>query len=270
MTTFVSLGIGSMAEAIIAGIVKRGTIAPENIAVTNRSNEERLARITSTYGVRSLKDDPAELERADLVLFAMKPNDIDTALEGWARQISKEAVIISVLAGVPNDVFERAFPENPIARIMPNTSAMVGASATGISWNGKETPEQRDIVHSMLEAIGTYVEVTEEQLHNVTSLSGSGPAFFYYFVEALERANVNKGMSPEVARQLAVQTIKGAALMLEATGEEPATLRENVTSPGGTTAEGLRALKEGGLEEAVEACVEATYRRSVELGQRND
>ncbi|HEY9582600.1 MAG TPA: pyrroline-5-carboxylate reductase [Savagea sp.] len=258
------IGAGSMAEAIIAGIVKNEVLPANAIYVTNHSNQERLARLHEQYGVTPFRN-VGDIEDVDVLIFATKPNQIAEVLPKYASLTN--TVIVSVLAGTPLATFEATFPNQAIARVMPNTSATIGASASGVAWNTKVTDEAKRWVTSLIEAIGIVQEVDEEQLHTVTGLSGSGPAYVYFFVEALEAAAIQEGLDPKTARELAIQTIKGAALMLDETREEPATLRERVTSPNGTTAAGLDALREHQFEETILACVQAAKQRSVELGK---
>lgn len=258
------IGAGSMAEAIIAGVVKNEVVPADAIYVTNHSNEERLTRLHKQYGVTPFRE-MTNIQDVDVIIFATKPNQITDVLPQYATL--PNAVIVSVLAGTPISTFETIFPNQAVARVMPNTSATIGESASGIAWNTKVTDEAKRWVTSLVEAIGIVQEVEEEQLHTVTGLSGSGPAYVYFFVEALEAAAIREGLDQTTARKLAVQTIKGAALMLDETREEPATLRERVTSPNGTTAAGLEALREHQFEQTIHACVRAAKQRSIELGK---
>ncbi|REB10114.1 pyrroline-5-carboxylate reductase [Sporosarcina sp. BI001-red] len=266
MEKVVFVGAGSMAEAVIAGICKQGTVRPSNIFVTNRADEERLQLLKSTYGISLVSTDKTELRTADLVVLATKPKDIYTVMEQISPLLNKQAVILSVLAGVSIDTIESGLGKHAIARSMPNTSAAIGKSATGVAFNCSTSPNEKQEILELLSSIGIVAEVEEDDLHAVTALSGSGPAYIYYLAEALETAAIRAGIEQSIARDLIIQTIEGAACMLRQTQEEPSLLRKNVTSPGGTTEAGLRALTSGGFHEAVFSCIDQAEKRSRELG----
>ncbi|MGG0642947.1 pyrroline-5-carboxylate reductase [Sporosarcina gallistercoris] len=266
MEKIVFVGAGSMAEAVIAGICKQGTVKPANVFVMNRADEARLQLLQKTYGISIVSPDKKELQTADLVVLATKPKDVHTAMEQISPSLNKHAVILSVLAGVSIATIESGLGMHSIARSMPNTSAAIGKSATGVSWNSSIKSDEKLDVLTLLGSIGIVAEVDEEDLHAVTALSGSGPAYIYYLAEALETAAIRAGIEQPIARDLIIQTIEGAACMLRQTQDEPALLRENVTSPGGTTEAGLQALTSAGFHEAVFSCIEQAEKRSRELG----
>ncbi|MBD7906756.1 pyrroline-5-carboxylate reductase [Sporosarcina gallistercoris] len=266
MEKIVFVGAGSMAEAVIAGICKQGTVKTENVFVMNRADEARLEFLQNTYGISIVSSDKNELRSADLVVLATKPKDINTAMEQISSLVNKHAVILSVLAGISIATIESGLGKHPIARSMPNTSAAIGKSATGVSWNSSISSEEKQEILNLLSSIGIVAEVEEDDLHAVTALSGSGPAYVYYLAEALETAAIRAGIEQPIARDLIIQTIEGAACMLRQTQEEPSLLRENVTSPGGTTEAGLQALTSGGFHEAVFSCIQHAEKRSRELG----
>lgn len=266
MKSIVFIGAGSMAEAVIAGIVTRGAIVPENVYVTNKSDCERLIFLQEKYGISILDEEKNGLRQADLVLFATRPNDVEQAMADVRPYLKKEAAVLSVIAGVSIDTFQEGLGERPIARSMPNTSATLGKSATGIAFNEAVDAAMQTNILSLLEGIGLVQVVPEDDLHVVTALSGSGPAYVYYLAEALEEAAIQRGLSKEVARSLIVQTLEGAAAMMKKTGEEPAELRKHVTSPGGTTAAGIRALEQHNFKEVIADCLTSADIRSREIG----
>lgn len=234
--------------------------------ISNRSNKERLQELVEAYDV-NLMEDTSQLHDADLVILAMKPKDARAAMEVIAPHLGTDTAILSVLAGVSIDTMEQYLGSRPIARVMPNTSATIGMSASGIAFNQHVTKVQHALYIQMLEAVGTVIEVEEEKLHAVTALSGSGPAYLYYLVEAFENAGAEFGLSKEVVRELMVQTIAGSAEMLKSGNVEPQTLRKKVTSPGGTTEAGIKALESMSFNETIANCVRSAENRSRELAR---
>ncbi len=266
MEKIVFVGAGSMAEAVIAGICKQGTIQPTDVSVMNRADEERLYFLQKKYGISIVSSDKRELHQADLIVLATKPKDVHVAMEQIRPFVPTNAVVLSVLAGVSIATIQAGLGNHAIARSMPNTSATIGKSATGVAWNSSINSIEKQQILSLLSSIGIVAEVKEEQLHAVTAVSGSGPAYIYYLAEALEIAAIRAGIEQPTARELIIQTIEGAACMLRDTQDEPALLREQVTSPGGTTEAGLHALALGGFCEAVFSCIDQAEKRSRELG----
>lgn len=270
MEMIVFVGAGSMAEAIIAGIVNKGVMDAKNVYVMNRSDADRLIYMQENYGVSLVSSDCRELSDASLFILATKPKDIHQAMADITGHLNDKAAILSVIAGVSIATIEAGLGIRPIARSMPNTSATIGKSATGVTMNHSVSSGRRIQILDLLSAIGIVKEVSEDELHLVTALSGSGPAYIYYLVEALEEAAISKGICADTARELIIQTLDGAASMLKKTGEEPYTLRENVTSPGGTTEAGLQALEMNFFKETIARCIDAAESRSRELGASTD
>ncbi|GKV54155.1 pyrroline-5-carboxylate reductase [Sporosarcina sp. NCCP-2222] len=266
MNSIVFVGAGSMAEAIVAGIVKHDVMKAEQVYVMNKSDDDRLKEMKEKYGVAIVCPERRALKEADMIVLATKPKDIQQAMLEIAPLLHDGTAVLSVIAGVSIDTMENGLGSRPIARSMPNTSATIGKSASGVAFNRFVDDTLRTHILHLLGSIGIVKEVEEDELHAVTALSGSGPAYIYYMVEALEEAAMANGLSKEVARELIVQTVEGAAAMLKQTGGEPAVLRKNVTSPGGTTEAGLRTLEERMFKEAVAACISRAEARSRELG----
>lgn len=266
MKKIVFIGAGSMAEALIQGWTKKEVFSSKQIYIKNRSNIERLEYLQHTYGVQALAS-LDELRDADLVILAMKPKDAKSAMEMIAPYLSKHASILSVLAGISIDMIEKELGARPVARVMPNTSATIGMAASGVAFNEYVTEEQKKKFLQMLEAIGIVIEVEEDKLHAITALSGSGPAYLYYLLEAWETIGTEFGLSKETVRKLMVQTIAGSAAMLQTVKEEPHILRKKVTSPGGTTEAGIKALEEHHFNEAIYASIKRAEARSRELAK---
>lgn len=268
MTKIVFVGAGAMAEAIIKGLTKKEKVSPEQIHVTNKSDLEQLKHLESTYHVQLVCAEKKALTEADIVFLAMKPKDAVDACQEIAAFINKEATIISVIAGVSIQTITAHLGSRPIARVMPNTSAAVGLSASAVSWNDLVSEESKLGIIDLLESIGTVKAVVEEDLHVVTALAGSGPAYLYFFAEQFEAAAVEHGMNQADARQLFIQTMEGAAQMLKKGDVEPAELRKKVTSPGGTTEAGIEQLVKHKVDEAIFACIDAAQKKSRELGKQ--
>lgn len=258
------IGAGVMGQAVIATLIKAG-IPKDQISFTRRRSELN-DEITRSYGIqaRSL----IELAReSDLIFLAMKPQDLIAVLEEIKASVRAETLIVSLAAGKKTDVIQAALGgKNPVIRVMPNTPMVVGEGVSVISATSNVDPAELEWVRSLL-AVGGIAIVIDESLQDaVTSISGSGPAYFFAFVEAMVSAGERLGISHQDATTLAIATIKGAAVMLEESGKSATTLRENVTSPKGVTAEALKVFHERGLDEMVEAAMRAARDRSLELG----
>ncbi|MHA6259564.1 pyrroline-5-carboxylate reductase [Sporosarcina sp. CAU 1771] len=267
MKKIVFVGAGSMAEAMIGGIVEQGAIEPKNVFVMNKSDDERLVSLSNKYGVSAVDTERKLLGKADLIILATKPKGIKQVMSDILPYLSDTAAVLSVIAGISIQTLETGLGNRPIARAMPNTSATIGKSATGIAWNDAIREGMKQPVLDLLAAIGMVKEVEEDQLHLVTALSGSGPAYVYYLAEALEEAAISQGLSKDIARSLIIQTLEGSAVMMRKTGEEPAELRKHVTSPGGTTEAGLQLLEKRAFKKIIAECLSQAETRSRELGK---
>lgn len=263
-------GAGSMAEAIARGLIHRRLIAPERISMLNRSNKERLSELNGKYGVTTvLQGDTNEqyLAKADIIFLAMKPKDAAEAIASIAPLISSDQLIVSVIAGLSIRSIELLLGSRPpIVRTMPNTSSTIGLGATGISYSDTVTPQQRSIVEEMFQSIGINAVVAEPFQESVTGISGSGPAYVYYFMESMMQAASELGLAPDMARELVVQTFLGAAHMVKETGEDPAELRRKVTSPNGTTQAAIELMSERGVHGSIIAGAQRSAERAGEIG----
>jgi len=263
------LGAGSIAEAMIAGILAKQILPAENITVINQSNKERIYQLVSTYHVKTALNKVETINQADMLILAIKPKDVAEALLEIKPFIHSKQLIISVIAGVTTDFISDTLQhKGPVIRTMPNTSSMIGLSATAMSPGKNAKAEDVQTAQQIMEAIGTVNLMEENLLDAVTGLSGSGPAYIYYLVEAMEQAAVQLGMNKQTARELIVQTIIGAGHMLQQTNEDPAILREKVTSPGGSTMAGLETLRKFQFQEAMNQAIKQATARSKELGQQ--
>lgn len=255
-----------MAEAILAGLISKGVYRPEQIAVHNRQNTERLEELSQRYGVRVERDKQRLVQEHPLLILAVKPKDMSQALGEIAPHLPQEHLLLSVAAGISTGwMAERLGRPQPVIRAMPNTSAAVGLSATACALGAHASQVHARWAEQVFSAVGTVTWVEEELMDAVTALSGSGPAYFYYMVEALEQAAVEAGLPPDVAGALLRQTILGAAAMLQEPGADPAQLRKQVTSPGGTTMAALQRLDEYRFAQAVRDAVWAARNRAREM-----
>lgn len=262
------IGAGSMAEATISGILRKGLYKGEQIYVTNKKNSERLKYLEEKYNIQSERDKEALIRHADLMILTVKPGDLWSALDSFKDYVQPDQLIISLIAGVSTDDIEKNVDLNvPVIRAMPNTSAMVGYSATTICGG---TYAKRDHIEQsihLFNTIGTTNVVEEWLMDTVTGISGSGPAYIYYVVEAMEKAAVANGLDLETARGLITQTVIGAGKMLESSSYSTKALREHVTSPKGTTEAAIQTLEKYHFQEALTAGIQSAIHRSKELGE---
>ncbi|MBA2176392.1 pyrroline-5-carboxylate reductase [Halobacillus locisalis] len=262
------LGAGSMAEAMISGMAESGNIAKENIIVTNRSNQDRLNLIHEKYGVRTVLKDDLDFSEVDHFILAMKPKDIDTVLADIKDRIHSNQVVVSVLAGISTGYMEDRLNINQqVIRVMPNTSSMLRESATAMSPGQYTDMDQVLVAKELLRSIGEVFVIEEDKMDVFTGIAGSGPAYFYYLMEHIEKTGRAEGMDSETLREIGAQTLLGAAKMMLERDESPTELRENVTSPNGTTAAGLDALDQSGGGEAISAAIKGAASRSKELSK---
>jgi pyrroline-5-carboxylate reductase len=256
------VGVGNMGEALLSGLLKSG-VQPSRIFFTQRS-DERAEFISSTYGVKRVE--LSKTASADVVLLCVKPKDIFDVCEKLKDNLKSGSVLVSVAAGKTISGIEAIVSEDiGVVRVMPNTPTFIGKGAAGISWGSAVTEIQKDFIRKIFSTSGIIVEVPEELQGAVTAVSGSGPAYFFAFVEAMVEGGKSLGLSEEDATSLATQTIIGAAGMLEKSGKTARELRENVTSPNGTTHAALTTLASQGLEKLVLDSMQAAAKRSQEL-----
>jgi pyrroline-5-carboxylate reductase len=268
MTTVAVLGAGKIGEALLSGLLQSGRAA-DDLLFTERY-PERSAELTKRYGVRAVEVAEAA-STADVLVVAVKPQDIEPLLDELAPAIRSGAVVVSLCAGLPTALFERRLPEGtPVVRVMPNTPMLVGEAMSAISAGRHAGPAELAAAEELLASVGQVVRVPEAQQDAVTALSGSGPAYFFYLVEAMIDAGILLGLPRAVAQQLIVQSAVGSAKMLAEGGEHPVILREAVTSPAGTTIMAIRELEKHGVRAALLAAIEATRDRSAELGRQHD
>lgn len=264
MTTAI-VGLGVMGEALLSGLLRAGW-SPDEIVITDR-REERCAEILDKYGVSSLSNNEA-VAAADTIVLVVKPQDMTSLLKEIHTSVKHGSLVISLAAGITTASIEDALPAGtPVVRVMPNTPALVDQGMAAISAGSHCSPQHLDHAEKMLTSTGKVVRVPERYQDAVTAISGSGPAYIFYVVEAMIEAGVLLGLPRDIATELTVQTALGAATMLAETGEHPTVLRERVTSPAGTTVAALRELDDHKVRAAFLTAMEAARDRSAELAQ---
>jgi len=271
--TLLFIGGGNMAEALIRGLIAKAVVGPGQIRVVDKAGPARLDVLRDRYGIRPVPEEaaPDAARDADVIVLAVKPKDAAGAIRQYRGGFRDGQTVVSFVAGLSIASIRRLLGRPlPVARAMPNTSSSIGLGATGLSFSPDAGDASRRMARQLFEAIGVVREVDESLLDIVTGVSGSGPAYFYYVVEALIAGGTAGGLDAETARQLAYQTMLGAAEMLRQTGEPPETLRRNVTSPGGTTEAAIRLMEEAGVGDAIRRAVLRAAERAAEMGAEID
>ncbi len=254
------IGAGQMAEAILRGLIHRGV--SRECLMASDPDPARRDLLSEQLGIRMTPHNAEVAKAVELAVIAVKPAQLELA--GADLRSEGDPLYLSILAGrTLSDLSAALGPR--VARAMPNTPALIGRGVTALACPPELTSAERTQLTSVLAAIGEVVLVPESSLDAVTGLSGSGPAYVYLIIEALTDAGIREGLSAATARQLAAQTVSGAAQMVLETGEHPAVLRQKVLSPGGTTAAGVAALEQGGVRAALLAAVRSASERSREL-----
>lgn len=262
------IGGGQMAEAIIKGLLQSNFYSPGDIAVSEPI-EIRQQYLEHTYSITISGDSRELCTTREIIVLAVKPQVMPTVLD-QVRGVIKDKLIITIAAGLPISFYtERlANPSGQVVRVMPNMPALVQMGASALCKNDNVSETDFQFALSLFNTIGLSVTVPESSMDGVTGLSGSGPAYLFSFIEAMIDGGVKVGLGRQVARDLTIQTIVGACQLLHASGNHPAVLRDQVTSPGGTTASGLHALETAGFNGIVMSAVQAAFERSLELGNR--
>ena len=257
------IGAGVMGEALIAALILSG-VNPDHITISEK-REERAQELISKYSIK-IASLTANVSDADALLLVVKPQDMAAVLEEIKGSINPKAVVITFAAGKTISFISNGLgTANPVVRVMPNTPTLVGKGMAAASMGAGVTDAQRDFVLGFLAATGKVIEVSEELQDAVTATSGSGPAYFFAFVEAMVAGARELGLSEKDATTLTVQTIVGAAQLLEESGKSATTLRENVTSPNGTTAAALASFGNENVNSIVAKAMKAARDRSQEL-----
>jgi pyrroline-5-carboxylate reductase len=267
MTVIAVIGAGKIGEVLLSGLVKAGWPVDRLIATARRP--ERADELRVRYGVR-VESNADAVEAADVIAIAVKPQDAGALLAELGPQIPAGKLVISLCAGLPTSFFTKWLPDQtPIIRVMTNTPALVDQAMTAISAGPHATAEHLALAEELFTPLGRTIRVPESQQDAVTALSGSGPAYFYFLVEAMTDAGILLGLPRQVAHDLIVQTAIGSAIMLRDSGEHPVKLREAVTSPAGTTISAIRELENHGVRAALLSALEAARDRAREIAAQN-
>ena len=261
------LGSGSMGGAILAGIRQPG-VAVEALRATTRSDASAAELRSQGIEARGIEHDSDAnawaVTDAQLVLLGVKPAQITGVLAEIASSLHPEALIVSVAAGVTTAAMQAVVP-NPVVRAMPNTPALIGRGVTGISGGSRATATHLALADDLFRTVGTVVELPESQIDALSTISGSGPAYVFLFIEEFTRAAEAMGFDKDLAALLVQQTVLGAALLLDSTGDEPAELRRRVTSPQGTTERAIAVLQQADLTDLLSRAAEAALQRARQL-----
>lgn len=264
--TIVLIGPGVMAEAMIAGLLRNGITSPEHILASG-PRQERLTELEARYNIRPFTDNRAAASQADVIILSVKPQRLSKVLPALAGALRPDVLVLSIIAGATLATLSDGLKHSAVVRSMPNTPAQIGEGITVWTAAPSVTPEQRELACQILRALGNEIYVEEESyLDMATALSGTGPAYVFLFMEALTDAGVHMGLPRRIAEQLVEQTILGSLSYSKKQKSHPAQLRNQVTSPGGTTAAALYYLEKAGFRTALSRAIWAAYERSLELG----
>lgn len=258
------VGAGFMGEALLRGILRAGLYAPAAVAASD-VNAARLQALAAELGIQAAADNPAAVAGAETVLLAVKPQILPAVLDDLGKHVSAGQLVISIAAGVSLATLQGKLAGVPLVRAMPNLLASVGAAATALAAGAHATEEHLQRAEAIFGAVGSSVRVEEKLLNAVTGLSGSGPAYICLVIEALADAGVQAGLTRDVAQQLAAQTVLGTGRLILESGKHPAQVKDQVSSPAGTTIAGVRALERAGLRAALMEAVDAAVSRAGEL-----
>jgi len=262
------IGGGVMGEALLSRLLATN-IYDHNAVLVSEPQESRRNFLQEKYQVQVTSNNQELFIKSEVILLAIKPQIIDLITKDLTSdiQVQNQPLIISILAGTSLSSLEKSFPDQAVIRAMPNTPAIVGAGMSAIAAGSKVTEDHLAIARTIFEAVGEVVTVSESLIDAVTGLSGSGPAYVALMVEALSDGGVAAGLPRQIASKLALQTVFGTAKLLEETNLHPAQLKDQVTSPGGTTIYGVAELEKLGFRSAIISAVRSAYLRAVELGK---
>jgi pyrroline-5-carboxylate reductase len=261
------LGAGKAGEALVAGLLSSGWAKPADIVATAR-HQERLDDLSERYGIDTTLDNAAAVKGAEVVVIAVKPQDIEALLTDVGIVLEATQMVLSIAAAIPTDLIERHVGEGiPVVRAMPNAPVTVHEGMAGVTGGAHAAEEHIALAEEVLGSVGRSVRVDEAHMDAVTAVSGSGPAYFALLAESMIEAGILLGLSREVATDLVVQTMLGTAKLLRDEKMHPVELREMVTSPGGTTISAIRELEQAGVRAAFLNAIQAAMKRSRELAE---
>lgn len=267
MAKLAVLGGGKMGEALVAGLIASGWRKPKDIVVTGR-REERLLELFDAYGTETTLDNATAVSGAEVIVVAVKPQDIEALLSQISDRVGADQTVLSIVAAIPTSFIEKRLDADvPVVRAMPNTPSVVHEGMAGIAPGKHADEEHLKLAKEVLDHVGRVAIVPESYLDGVTAISGSGPAYFALLAEAMIEAGILLGLSREISTDLVIQTMLGSAKLLRDEKMHPVELREMVTSPGGTTIRAIRVLEQSGVRAAFLNAIQAAMERSQELAQ---
>jgi pyrroline-5-carboxylate reductase len=261
------LGAGKAGEALVAGLLSSGWSKPADIVATAR-HQERIDELSKRYGIEGTLDNVAAVKGAQVVVIAVKPQDIEALLGDVGAALDSSQTVLSIAAAIPTELIERHVGDGvPVVRAMPNAPVTVHEGMAGVTGGAHATEEHVALAEEVLGSVGRSVRVDEAYMDAVTAVSGSGPAYFALLAESMIEAGILLGLSREVSTDLVVQTMLGTAKLLRDEKMHPVELREMVTSPGGTTISAIRELEQAGVRAAFLNAIQAAMKRSRELAE---
>ncbi len=260
------IGGGQMAEALIKGLLDKGMATEDTLSASDPS-QARREHLSKQYGIRVWERNQPVLEFSNVLILAVKPQVMKIVLDDIAASVTESHILISIAAGISTAYLEKGLPGHArVIRVMPNTPALVQKGAAALCKGTKASKQDLEVALAIFDSVGEAVVVPESMMDAVTGLSGSGPAYVFQFIQAMVDGGVLEGLPRDIAQRLAVQTVLGAAEMCKRSGKNPAELTAMVTSPGGTTIQGIYEMERDGFRGSVMAAVSAATARSKELG----
>lgn len=263
------IGAGVMGEAIISSLIRKQEVRPEDITASDVV-EMRLAELQSKYGITGVRENAEAIKGKEIIVLSVKPQAFPAVADGLRGRLKDDQVVLSIMAGIKMDSLKLALAHHLLVRVMPNTPAQIGEGISVWTASSAVRQSQKESVRTVLSALGKELFVEEEKyIDMATAVSGSGPAYVFMFLEALTDAAVHIGLPRPLAVELVLQTVIGSARFAEVSGKHPAELRNMVTSPGGTTAEGLLRLERGQMRGIIAQAVIAAYEKAQSLGKES-
>ena len=261
------IGGGAMGEAMLSAVLNKGLSMPEAVWVSD-IKEERRQHLKQKCGVTVTEDNREATDKSDIIVLAIKPQNLAEVMPELSGHLKSPQLILSIIAGARINTLCQGLNHRHVVRVMPNTPVQIGEGISVWTATTEVTKPQKEWTRSILGAMGKEIYVDDEKyLDMATAVSGSGPAYFFLFVESLIESAVKIGLSPDVAKELVLQTMLGSSQLLKKSGKSPAELRRMVTSPGGTTAAAMLQFEKGGFSNLVQQAVTAAYNRAKELGR---
>ncbi|MFC1566957.1 pyrroline-5-carboxylate reductase [bacterium] len=260
------IGAGNMAEALIKGIIEKNIFAKEAIHVVD-VKIERIKYFENQYGLVGCSDAVSLIDENSCVFLSVKPQQAVEVLER-IQMLVKNNLVVSIMAGVKIETIKKYLKDANVVRVMPNTPCLVGLGAAGISFESNLDDDMKTLILKIMESVGFAVQVNENDLDAVTALSGSGPAYVFYLAEAMIKAGVDMGLSAEISKKLAIQTIYGASSMMKNIADSPENIRAKVTSKGGTTEAAVKSLEQNKFIEMLKSALQEAKKKSMELSDK--